>query len=171
MSRRGLVTQASCLAWSSHVCHVIADVRLSHLGCLSSLGPLCRERSHIHVTCFLVPHFRGAVSLRRPRLTPVKSQTDTRPVSRVLFDTQAVASMLMGIQPDNMLEEPHLLCHNPDVAEERNVTWAYPPVLLLKASEDHDMMKERIDNTKNFFRRHVRLSRPSQSFESPVVDA
>ncbi|CAL5222218.1 g4550 [Coccomyxa viridis] len=70
------------------------------------------------------------------------------------FPVQAVASMLMGLQPDHMFEERNLLCWNPDTALKRNMTWAYPPVLLLKASNDNDGVKERMDNTKNFFRRH-----------------
>ncbi len=65
----------------------------------------------------------------------------------------------MGLQPDHIFEERNLLCWNPDIAEKRNMTWAYPPVLLLKAAKDYDSVKERIDNTKKFFKRHVRLFR------------
>ena len=78
--------------------------------------------------------------------------------------------MLMGIQPDHMFEERNLLCWNPDTALKRNMTWAYPPVLLLKASNDNDGVKERMDNTKNFFRRHVRLFTLSWNREkSPML--
>ena len=77
--------------------------------------------------------------------------------------------MLMGLQPDHMFEERNLLCWNPDTALKRNMTWAYPPVLLLKASNDNDGVKERMDNTKNFFRRHVRLFTLSWNREKSLM--
>ena len=76
-----------------------------------------------------------------------------------------MASQLLGIEPSHMLGEAHLLSRNPDILERRNLTWAYPPVLLLKASEDYDTVKERIDDTRKFFQRQVRLSIPLQTVD------
>ena len=75
--------------------------------------------------------------------------------------------MLMGVQPDHMLEETHLQGRNPDIAEKRDLTWPYPPVLLLKAAEDYATYRERIDESVKFFRRQVRLTRSSQGVVKP----
>ena len=70
--------------------------------------------------------------------------------------TQAVASMLLGVTPDDMYEETHLQGWNPDIVEKRNQTWAYPPVLLLSAAADMEGYKQRIGDSMKFFQQQVR---------------
>ena len=89
----------------------------------------------------------------------------------VVCDAQAVASMLMGIQPDHMLEETHLQGRNPDIAHKRVLTWPYPPVLLLKAAEDQETYRERIDDSVKFFRRQVSLITCLQESNKPCCQS
>ena len=63
--------------------------------------------------------------------------------------------MLRGIEPDKMYDEPCLQGWNPDIADKQNVTWAYPPVLLLKAAGNWDGYKQRIAGSIRHFQRQV----------------
>jgi len=75
--------------------------------------------------------------------------------SEAVYDLQAVASMLLGIRPDVMMEEHDLMGWNPDKVEGPGVTWPYPPVLLLEATEDWSNFRDRVRNTERFFIRQV----------------
>lgn len=74
--------------------------------------------------------------------------------------------MLLGNFPDAMYQEPELQGWNPDIAERKNMTWAYPPVLLLKADQDWDVDKERIADSMKILQRQVRRARSSPLLSS-----
>ncbi len=72
--------------------------------------------------------------------------------------------MLMGFKPDGIFKEEHLIGKNVDEVEGVNMTWPYPPVLILEAQNDWDHYKERIQRTLQFLREQVTLpSQPSPS--------
>ncbi len=68
---------------------------------------------------------------------------------------QAVASMLMGFKPDAIFEEEHLISKNVLEVEGINLTWPYPPVLILEAQNDWDHYKERIQRTLQYLGEQV----------------
>ena len=70
--------------------------------------------------------------------------------------------MLLGIKPDEMMEEEHLVAWNPDRDEDKGNMWAYPPVMLLEAAHDYYWYAERMNRTVDFFRRQESLSHSPQ---------
>ncbi len=68
---------------------------------------------------------------------------------------QAVASMLLGINPDEMTEEKRLMSWNSDRDKDEKYMWPYPPVMLLEAKHDFEWYADRMNRTVKFFQRQA----------------
>ena len=68
---------------------------------------------------------------------------------------QAVASMLLGVKPNEMMETEDLVAWNSEQADEPHYKWPYPPVFILGAAQDFYWDRELVKSSVEFFKRQV----------------